>query len=215
MPLGDSDGSAFQPTYNAIGEPESDPWFAPSTADSFGYLISLIFMYLSLAWYFGQVVGAKMSFFFIFDATYWGFRSPTTGFVPGDTLAQVQSESRRDMTLRTHKMSKAYDGNTALRELSLELKQGKVLGLLGHNGAGKSTAIGCMTGVHNPTHGEGKFLNRCVFEPANTHQACYLNTYTNFFTFFFFIHDFLIFDNFIFDIIVFLSLYQLLFLVIP
>ena len=185
--MGDSDGLAFQPTYNAIGEPESDPWFAPSTADSFGYLISLIFMYLSLAWYFGQVVGAKMSFFFIFDATYWGFRSPTTGFVPGDTLAQVQSESRRDMTLRTHKMSKAYDGNTALRELSLELKQGKVLGLLGHNGAGKSTAIGCMTGVHNPTHGEGKFLNRCVFEPANTHQACYLNTYTNFYTFFFFI----------------------------
>ena len=96
------------------GEVTGDGWYAPSTADSFGFLIALTCMYLALAWYFGQVIGARMSVVFCLHPTYWGCRKHKTGFVAGDTFAKIQSESLRDGTLRTHKMSKAYDGNTAL-----------------------------------------------------------------------------------------------------
>ena len=155
-------GLAFEADYDVYGEKKNPDWFAPSTADTFGYMVALTLMYMALAWYFGQVVGARMSVVFCMDPTYWGCSKKKTGFVAGDTLAQVQSESLRDGTLRTHKMTKAYAGNTALRELSLEHKVGRVLGLLGHNGAGKTTAIGCMTGAHNPTHGEAFIFGHSV-----------------------------------------------------
>ena len=56
------------------------------------------------------------------------------------------------------------------RELSLELKVGRVLGLLGHNGAGKTTAIGCLTGAHNPTHGEAFIFGHSVRHEKKTVQ---------------------------------------------
>ena len=111
---GSKRGLPFEADYDMYGEVTGDGWYAPSTADSFGFLIALTCMYLALAWYFGQVIGARMSVVFCLHPTYWGCRNHKTGFVAGDTFAKIQSESLRDGTLRTHKMSKAYDGNTAL-----------------------------------------------------------------------------------------------------
>ncbi len=41
-----------------------------------------------------------------------------------------------------------------IRDISLELKRGEVLGLLGHNGAGKSTTLQMLTGCLQPDSGE-------------------------------------------------------------
>jgi len=41
-----------------------------------------------------------------------------------------------------------------IRDISLELKRGEVLGLLGHNGAGKSTTLQLLTGCLHPDSGE-------------------------------------------------------------
>jgi ABC-type multidrug transport system ATPase subunit len=38
--------------------------------------------------------------------------------------------------------------------LSLKVLQNEILALLGHNGAGKTTAIGMLTGMLQPTEGE-------------------------------------------------------------
>ncbi len=43
-------------------------------------------------------------------------------------------------------LSKAFKGKPALRDLSLTVKRGEIFGLLGHNGAGKSTTFGIMLG---------------------------------------------------------------------
>jgi len=43
-----------------------------------------------------------------------------------------------------------------IRDISLELKRGEVLGLLGHNGAGKSTTLQMLTGCLQPNSGEIK-----------------------------------------------------------
>lgn len=50
--------------------------------------------------------------------------------------------------------SKSYLGVTAVKNMSLALHAGRVLCLLGENGAGKSTVIKMLTGVEKPTIGE-------------------------------------------------------------
>ncbi|QCI63174.1 ABC transporter ATP-binding protein [Phreatobacter stygius] len=42
---------------------------------------------------------------------------------------------------------------TALRDISFELREGDRLGLMGHNGAGKSTMLRLLAGVYPPTRG--------------------------------------------------------------
>jgi lipopolysaccharide transport system ATP-binding protein len=41
----------------------------------------------------------------------------------------------------------------ALREINLEVKPGEVLGIIGHNGAGKSTMLKLLSGILKPTSG--------------------------------------------------------------
>jgi len=45
---------------------------------------------------------------------------------------------------------------TALRDVSLEVKEGEVLGLVGRNGAGKSTLLRVIAGVYRPDRGAAK-----------------------------------------------------------
>ena len=56
---------------------------------------------------------------------------------------------------------KRFAGRMAVEDLSLEVPSGEIYGLLGHNGAGKSTAIGMMLGQVWPTGGE---IRICGFE---------------------------------------------------
>ncbi len=51
-------------------------------------------------------------------------------------------------------LRKAWAGKPALHGLSLEVKKGEVFGLLGHNGAGKSTTLGILLGQVFPDEGE-------------------------------------------------------------
>jgi ABC-2 type transport system ATP-binding protein len=50
-------------------------------------------------------------------------------------------------------LGKRYDDLWALRDLDLQVPPGTVLGLLGHNGAGKTTAIRILTTLTEPTAG--------------------------------------------------------------
>lgn len=50
-------------------------------------------------------------------------------------------------------VSKSYGERIALRRLSLDVRPGEVLGLVGQNGAGKTTALRCLAGLHAPDSG--------------------------------------------------------------
>ncbi|WP_353778382.1 ATP-binding cassette domain-containing protein [Winogradskyella sp. 3972H.M.0a.05] len=50
-------------------------------------------------------------------------------------------------------VSKSFKGNIAIQELSLQVEKGEILGLLGANGAGKSTTINMLLGFINPDSG--------------------------------------------------------------
>lgn len=56
--------------------------------------------------------------------------------------------------IRLENLRKAFKGKPALHELSLEVKRGEIFGLLGHNGAGKSTTFGILLGQVYPDAGE-------------------------------------------------------------
>ena len=56
--------------------------------------------------------------------------------------------------LRLDHLSKSFRGKPALESLTLDVAQGEVFGLLGHNGAGKSTTFGLILGQLRPTAGE-------------------------------------------------------------
>ena len=51
-------------------------------------------------------------------------------------------------------VSKVYGQTVALDGLNLTIESGKLIGLIGHNGAGKSTTIKSLVSVINPTSGE-------------------------------------------------------------
>jgi ABC-2 type transport system ATP-binding protein len=55
--------------------------------------------------------------------------------------------------VRAEGLGKRYDDLWALRDLDLDVSPGTVLGLLGHNGAGKTTAIRILTTLAEPTEG--------------------------------------------------------------
>ena len=56
--------------------------------------------------------------------------------------------------LQTHGLTKKYGEQLALNAVSLTLRQGDVYGLVGRNGAGKTTFFKCVMGLARPTSGE-------------------------------------------------------------
>ena len=56
--------------------------------------------------------------------------------------------------LRLVNLGRNYGGVAALRGLSLEVAAGEIVGLMGANGAGKTTAFGLIAGTQRPSAGE-------------------------------------------------------------
>jgi ABC-2 type transport system ATP-binding protein len=65
--------------------------------------------------------------------------------------------------IRLRNVLKVFGELRAVDDLTLDVPAGEIFGLLGHNGAGKSTAIGMMLGQVWPTRGE---VHVCGFDVA-------------------------------------------------
>ena len=64
--------------------------------------------------------------------------------------------------LEVEGVSKSFPGVRALEEVSFELRAGEVHALMGENGAGKSTFVKILCGVHRPDRGTiGSAASRC------------------------------------------------------
>ncbi len=64
--------------------------------------------------------------------------------------------------LRVTNATKRFGGLTAVDDVSLEVNVGEIVALLGDNGAGKSTFVKMISGVHQPDEGEFYFNNKKV-----------------------------------------------------
>jgi simple sugar transport system ATP-binding protein len=65
--------------------------------------------------------------------------------------------SAAKVILRAEGISKHFGSVQALREVSLEMRQGEITALVGDNGAGKSTLVRCICGIHRPDSGSLTF----------------------------------------------------------
>jgi ABC-type multidrug transport system ATPase subunit len=121
-----------------------------------------IFLYAAIGWYLDHVVatasGNTLPWNFIFKREFW-IKSSSMEMINTSPSAVVEVCG----------LSKTFPApNTrslpvqALQDLSFEMKQGDVTALLGQNGAGKSTAIGILTGLNRPTSGHATVYGRRV-----------------------------------------------------
>ncbi|EWM26310.1 atp-binding cassette superfamily [Nannochloropsis gaditana] len=152
-------------------------------SDALGMLLVDVFVYAFLFWYFEKVwpneVGMRLPPYFLCMPSYWNSclgigrgevrplhegisnssgelkqeSGPDVERVP-DTLAQQIKEGK---CICIRDMCKTFSTNTgpkhAVDHLNLTMYSGQITALLGHNGAGKSTTIGILTGLTAPTSG--------------------------------------------------------------
>lgn len=78
-------------------------------------------------------------------------------------LAQEKLDSLKEFFIGIFKGKVSYEEFWALKNVSFELEKGDRLGILGLNGAGKSTILKVIAGVYRPT--EGKVTKKGVLAP--------------------------------------------------
>jgi ABC-2 type transport system ATP-binding protein len=65
-------------------------------------------------------------------------------------------------------VSKHYHNTIALQDLTLQVEAGEIVGIIGHNGAGKSTILKIVAGLIEPTSGSVRVLGRDVQKESIT-----------------------------------------------
>lgn len=66
----------------------------------------------------------------------------------------------------TRQLTKCYDGHRVVNGLNLSIPRGSVYGLLGRNGAGKSTTFKMLTGMVHPDFGQIELLGEDISKMA-------------------------------------------------
>ncbi|MGD9712322.1 MAG: ATP-binding cassette domain-containing protein [Thermomicrobiales bacterium] len=78
-----------------------------------------------------------------------------------ETLSQstenTSAAHRRQVVLRTTGLTRSFTGNIVLNDVGIDIMAGEIHGLVGENGAGKSTWINLVTGVFSPDSGSIEF----------------------------------------------------------
>ena len=75
------------------------------------------------------------------------------------------------MTLEVHDVTAGYGPITVLRDVSMQVGSGEILGVLGRNGMGKSTLIRCLAGLIRPDAGRIVFEGRDITSLAAHERA--------------------------------------------
>ena len=70
------------------------------------------------------------------------------------------------MFIQIKNLSKKFNNNLAVNNISFDIKKNQTVGLLGPNGCGKTTSIGMMLGLITPTSGK-IYINDTCLEPKN------------------------------------------------
>ena len=59
-----------------------------------------------------------------------------------------------EILVQTHNLTKQYGQNKAVSNVSLSVNKGEIYGLIGRNGAGKTTILRLLCGLAKPTEGD-------------------------------------------------------------
>ena len=73
--------------------------------------------------------------------------------------------------LSIKEISKSFGGLKALRNISLDVKEGDIKALIGPNGAGKTTLLNIVSGIYQPDNGEVLFFGERIVRLSPTKIA--------------------------------------------
>jgi ABC-2 type transport system ATP-binding protein len=77
--------------------------------------------------------------------------------------------------VEVHRLTKSYGKVTAVKDVSFRMEAGKIYGLLGRNGAGKTTIMQTITAQLFPTGGEVKVFGESPYENHRVlSQVCFI-----------------------------------------
>lgn len=76
------------------------------------------------------------------------------------------------ITLSAQNLVRRRDNRLVVDNVTLELRRGEVLGLLGHNGAGKSTTLQMLTGALPPQSGQIEICGFDLLDQPQQAKAC-------------------------------------------
>uniref|UniRef100_A0A8D2E3X4 ABC transporter domain-containing protein n=1 Tax=Sciurus vulgaris TaxID=55149 RepID=A0A8D2E3X4_SCIVU len=155
-----------------IGVKWHNLWTPASLDDNliFGYLLGMLlldaFLYGLVTWYVETVFpgqcGVPQPWYFFLLRSYW-FGKPRikeekeNAEEHGGTQRSTYFEAEPINLvagIQIKHLHKEFNGKAAVNDLSLNVYEGQVTILLGHNGAGKSTTLSVLTGRFPPTRGE-------------------------------------------------------------
>ena len=68
--------------------------------------------------------------------------------------------------LTTSALSKSYGAIKAVQNLDLQISSGQVYGILGPNGSGKTTTLGMILGIINPSSGKFHWFDNSPLKNA-------------------------------------------------
>jgi len=128
------------------------------------------FFFFFLSWYLDKVIpsqyGVAHPFYFPFQPSYWGFNKVVSrGHTDVNDRKNCRDsngvyepvDSDLDPKVCITNLVKRYSGKgkeNAVNHLNLDLFEGEITCLLGHNGAGKTSTISVLTGLYPPTSGD-------------------------------------------------------------
>ncbi|RBP05946.1 ABC transporter ATP-binding protein [Rossellomorea aquimaris] len=73
--------------------------------------------------------------------------------------------------IKIKSLSKSFEGNTIIHDVSFSVQKGSIYGLLGSNGAGKTTLLKSISGVLKPESGDIYLKDQPVFENIQTKET--------------------------------------------
>lgn len=85
-----------------------------------------------------------------------------------DRVATVDSDSHQlaPAVITTSRLTKTFGSRVAVRDFSIQIPAGRIVGFVGPNGAGKTTTIRMLLGLIRPTSGTGTVLGESIATPA-------------------------------------------------
>jgi len=86
--------------------------------------------------------------------------------------AGLKGVDRVEPILKVNEVSKQYNNGYGIRDVSLEIGKGDIVGLFGPNGAGKTTLLKIITGLIRPDHGSISLFGYDSSEQFETGMAC-------------------------------------------
>ena len=107
---------------------------------------------------------------------------------------RIKSFKEKKPIIKLENISLSFKNRSVLENISFNLNQGQILGLLGPNGVGKSTIFNIITGLLKPNHGSiiiagENVINYPIASRSKKFKIGYVPQYGGYF------HDLTLIDN--------------------